>query len=867
MKERFNLTPIESELTNEAQNQYSGAMAEPGQGETQPQGGTATQEAPPQASAPVPPSPRRPQVSEEAKRMARQTWEDYFQRKGEELEALPLEQRVNVEGAIDEGMGIPPLGQLTDERVEDLAQRWIDDVLQGRWRDPEYVKLRKVDIQRVMDTDRAVPRDQALRILRNMDQWETQAQRERVEKQIRYGVYGQRELTEDEKEIIRIEREEQIEPIFNRMFAAADARPKEQFREAFGTTGGLEFQEFVQTLTLARDDPRYAAYREEINKKINKYTSEKEAREILHNANYAVLAGITTDKLSEFVGGFRSELADLMFSKKGVVSAMHFYEQALLRIREENNGFIPYIEVVGDPETGKPSRAEALTRELLSKHMEIEKWEEDRAIAIARGMSIVLGRAIEIAATSKIPPNNPILSLYAQDIIKELAPFRHTVGKFHLGEEAGLVLGYLLNVKKKTWTYGELEELAREGHKKIVETVNGLTGSGGFGLVDEKEERYLSVLNPFKVGGLFTRTTWRLSTRSADEKNPVPSLVGDFDEEQQKWMGTGIIIEKNRGTLTNPEKSPEEKEKAREKIRFALEKTARILPTRLLYNIEELQKSVLKEMGVSSIEGLEDELNELTLLQEKAVTTKTDSLDFNLIKDSDQRIRIERLVGLIREKFVAGGERSPMNNFINNLEHKDWRIPYNFGLEDVPYAEYQFGKIGGTGIARIWRDNASAKKAAEGLFHLIEGMPLFKDQPSIVKVIAEIHNGIAGYDKTVARNITTKFAEGVIKFYGKDWFSRLPLGLGTVISTVTGRASFAQAAFGRGAMAWDEVEVNEFTRLLRDSHLISHEEQLKLQERAGGGKKELAYGITRTLVPLLTAALIYYILSRALKEK
>jgi hypothetical protein len=281
---------------------------------------------------------------------------------------------------------------------------------------------------------------------------------------------------------------------------------------------------------LKEDEEYKSNFRTMLERKIHSYTSEKDAREIVHNAYYAVLVGLTTDKLTEHLAGFRSELADLMFSKKGVVSAMHFYEQAILRIREENGGYIPEKEVIGEPDKKKEGRAEELTRRYLRATVpNLEKWEEDRAIAIARGMSIIIGRAVEIAATSILPPEGGLISLYAQDLIKDLAPFRHLIGKYNLGEKANKVFGYLLNKRKRAWSYEELEDLEKKEHSYLLEVVDGL--------VSEEDERYLSVLNPLKVGSLFTRSTWRVANPSGE--NPIPSLLENFSREELKWIGTG----------------------------------------------------------------------------------------------------------------------------------------------------------------------------------------------------------------------------------------------------------------------------------------------------------------------------------------
>jgi hypothetical protein len=370
-----------------------------------------------------------------------------------------------------------------------------------------------------------------------------------------------------------------------------------------------------------------------------------------------------------------------------------------------------------------------------------------------------------------------------------------------------------------------------------------------------------------------------------------------------------VIIEKYRKDLLakrEEEMTEEQKKKAviaNQMIKDALERTARISPAKLFLNFKELRAEVLAEVGKGPEElrykdlkdpQLQKDLDELIILQERRFqeineVLKMDKsteenkklrnqllesldkkpLDFDQIEDASQRARVQNLATLIRKIFCEEKKygRTRLDEFIDNLANKDWKVPYVFGTEDLPYNLYNFASIGGTGIHRIWRDNTSGRNAALAISELIDGMPNFKTQEDIVKVLAKIHSGIAGYDKSVARDITKRMAEGVMKFYNKNWISRLPFGIGTLASMVTGRASYAQYAFGRGAMAWDELESNEFTRLLRDRQLISEEEQHELQRKAGGGRKEVAAALLRTVVPLIMLALIYYLLSKTIKEK
>ena len=186
----------------------------------------------------------------------------------------------------------------------------------------------------------------------------------------------------------------------------------------------------------------------------------------------------------------------------------------------------------------------------------------------------------------------------------------------------------------------------------------------------------------------------------------------------------------------------------------------------------------------------------------------------------------------------------------------------------MPYDQYSFETTGMRSVARRWGDMSSAAKGSKALNELVaSGIEHFSNQEQIVEAMRKVYDGIKGYNEDDAKKFILKLAEGVIKFYEKDYRHRLPFGIGTLMGLVTGKSSYAQIAYGRGAMAWEELQVNEFTRLLRNNGMLTVEQQHELQNRAGGGKKEASWAYVRTIVPLLMLALAYYMFSKSLSEK
>lgn len=780
---------------------------------------------------------------------------------------------------------------------------------------PNDIDTLKEGLERVIRLNGAVPvpadqkqllRDRIATTLRNETERRAQDRREQEEEsreRYAHGIFHERKLTPEQKRIIRTGADDEVDDIFNRMFDRVDANPKAHFSEAFGQAGSNEYDEFIATLNEAADESSDVGrtltgpQRERANKRVKYYADERKVRELTHSMNFAVISNIGTEKLHEFAQGFDAGLTDIAFSKLAVVQAMHFYEQAFLQVREENEGYIPYEAVVGDPKTGAVGRVEEIARKLLVNAAgrgmikdangnvirELKEWQINRALGIARGMGIATGRTIEIAATSLLPRDNTLVSIYAQDIIKHIAPFRHMFGKFKIGKERIAVLGYLLNKRGGPWTQDELKTFYGMSNQAFADVMNGL--------VEDKDARFLSVLNPLKIGGIFSKTLWRYGEEIASTTTGVMLK----DREWREWIGSGMWIEKERGNLGSTDVLSDDDqqqteidfgrrlqtkgEQADARIRKELLKIANIQPLKLLYNLRDLQTSVMERMhgvyprGMEKDVQLKEDLEVLMLLQEEAVQNHRSQLNIGpeLVADDGQRQRLETLTRIIREEFTTGGNQSRMDKFIKDLKDRDYKLPFIFGTDDMPFDRYEFVKTGGSSIARRWRDINSARTAADALTtKLIPFMDSFKGEEGmgkIIEVMREIYVGISGYDEGLAREFTQKLAEGIIKFYAKDWMSRLPLGIGTLWGISTGRASYAQTAFGREAPAWDEIEVGEFTRLLRTHGMLTLEQQHALQARAGGGKKEVAYAFARVLIPILMLGLAYYLIKKVKDEK
>lgn len=783
------------------------------------------------------------------------------------------------------------------------------------------------------------------------------------------GMYGERKLTEAEKELIRTAKTPEelwkLEELFNRMFDAVDSRPQDDFDNGFSSIGTFESAEFMKTLNEARTENNRVknfGRAKELTDLINKFSREKTARSIIHNAYFAVISGQNTEAVSNYMAQFLNGYADLAFRKSGVTQAMHYYEQALLMVREKNGGYLPSKEVIGELGENRPGEVNEIAEALLGRANEegklvvgedgeptlengrikqLEKWELDRALSFSRGMSVIMGRSIEIAATSILPGtesgSSTYIDLFAQKIIQEIYPFRHGGVKFQTSKDNKVtrVLAYLLDSKRTPWTAKEIQDFDRMPSTEQTKVLNDLMPEG--------QERFFSVLNPFGIGGWLSKTGWRIG---GDQVYPGESAIKKMlmNAQDRDWIGTGVVLEKERGALEKLEssnsKDREDGEEAAGKIKAALEKTARITPLRFFLNMREFKEGVLrdiyegagedffdiadkkaikaeidrrvrertlvevkktKEVGewdpdkgvvidvektiktekfsedarnsimfeeIMKHKKFKDALTELVILQENALLKKSETL-------VTQGSKLGRILHhkFLNEKYndeadvVKGKNETYLKLFLRRLKHKSWKTPFIFGTEDIPYNKYVFEETGPRGGARRWADMAAAAKAGVAFSEFLNGIEAYTEPGQIVEALHKIYLPIKDYNLDYAEQFVQDLSEGVMKFYGKKWTHRLPLGIGTANAMLGGESSYAQIAFGRGKMAWDELQLNEFTRLLRDKGFIKVEQQAKLQGKAGGGKKEVAWGYARTVLPLIMAALAYYIVTKAAKEE
>lgn len=711
----------------------------------------------------------------------------------------------------------------------------------------------------------------------------------------------------------------EIEKLWNQRLTIADSRSDVDWSEALQTAGKIELDDFIRALVnvvsgriTIPDEANPGTERiangeevEKINSVIRMINQELVTREYLHNLNYAVKSGLGVEEVTKYAGNFKTEKADIAFRKKGVAAAYRFYEEAMFQVMTENGWYLPSTAMSYDLE-GKAGQVEKSVMEQLKMAQEtgaiekMEEWEEKRAISIARGMGILTGRFFEIAALGGLPRENLIIGWWANGIVNKFAFFRQ-LSRYSVGKRRLALLKYRIENESSMWQTKELTELMDQQTEEIFNRF----------INDDENSRLIDKVNPMRFGSVFTQTGWRWN----DQEGAIADLVRDY--KNNPIIGLGLWLEKLRGDLLDPAKRAKAEGKAREQIDLAI----KVTPLKFFYNVTGLRQRVFRgsdtvgAINPKLIELYEDncikedrtyagkieiksplfkkDLQTLSVIQQKLLQKRIDAykkyleakktnpglnppdlfsaeystFDYTGIPQEEAR-RVEGLANEIIGKFTQGPAGQTLKDrFVRTLEEKRWKIPYVFGTDDTPVELFDFAATGDESFKRRWGDISSAVSAQE-LFHkeILMKMPVFQSREEIVKSMFDVYMALKGHDENVTTEFMADIAEGVIKFYKKDIVARLPGGIGTFIGLSTGKASYAQAAFGRNAMAWDEIDIDGFIKDLYWWELLNPEQIKKLRKQTGAEKWNLALAIARTASQLGLLGLLYYILSSSLKD-
>lgn len=762
--------------------------------------------------------------------------------------------------------------------------------------------------------------------------------------------------------------EKVLEGMFNKLFIRATVNSNKVWRDALGAPGQIEFDLFLMALGNAAAEKTHPLERKLFEKEINalhqkakELQAEAEFREFFHDLTFYINRNTTTEEMHGAVKRFPGEYIDKAYQMRGVTQVDHFFEQAMFQVMTKNGWYLPYEAMINS--SGKLGEVEELVYKMIDNAAKnggilagMEVWEIDRAVSLARGLRIAMGRALEVVAQGGISVDTPLVSWWANPIIKKLA-FYKQIARYNIGFERNRILGF--NTAEEgsfAWQTNELEKVTT--NNVIKRTIQDL-----------EDEIEFDKTNPMRCGGVKTQTGWRFGKDKVFGAGVISKLLNGYD--YNPIIGAGMWIEKERRNLIPvqwKEKIADKEETIAELkrtftgeddtidtldtqgalaeflIRKNLELATEVTPLKLFYNDIKVRHAVLrsfdtkeksqefgyseqqvKDHGEDKIQiigtspndpekdtddpnygrDLGNDLSMLAVAQEKLLAEREQAYKdwVQNGKKSGERPdlytqhigleaairavcedskypergqqRAERVVALA--KLIQGKAKPRIPGIVEMLRDKGWKVPFIFGEDDIPHDLYHWAATGGSSIERRWGDMESVDKAAGKMEEFIEHMTMFRSQDDIIKELYDIYQTLRGHDEGVAAELITRWGEGVIKFYKKDWISRLPLGFGAWAGfaggLAGGKSSYAQVVYGTEQMAWDEIDIDQFIKKLLASGSLGEDKVAKdnmkrLRKQTGAAWWNIfMISIPRTATGLGILGFIYYMLTKAMPDE
>jgi len=377
------------------------------------------------------------------------------------------------------------------------------------------------------------------------------------------------------------------EKYFNSLFEVVDAVPHEFFDKAFNQfRQGVQYDIFMQLLIQAskNDVPAGVVLTQdeirEAKEDFERFQHERRVKEALHNVNAILyLPSVKGKQLLESMQQYESLLGDYAVRNPGLVEMMNLYEGMLREEMAVNGGYLPPETITGkidsrtedsvdangnllfDQEGHKivdtyliqvskegtvEEKAKARFKEFVNKYgltgrnesgqitrlnlppEGLQNWEIDRTFIAARGMMIMNGRLLSVAAEGKLGDGlSQYSSLFLQDILQSYSPFIHLIGKYGITESH--LTAYLFNPDEKTKKFlGILNIWDPNTLKKTLAKYNKNERSI---LESPNEFFYLMQQNPNRAGDMYTWQSWRY----ADDPE-TPSAIKDFVAKGRERM-------------------------------------------------------------------------------------------------------------------------------------------------------------------------------------------------------------------------------------------------------------------------------------------------------------------------------------------
>jgi hypothetical protein len=659
---------------------------------------------------------------------------------------------------------------------------------------------------------------------------------------------GGRRLTIEERQKIHSgsadHRWQAIDEILSEIYSKADQYPEEHFHACFDLDQQIKLTEIAQEVMRGENSTEFTARMHAIHS----------MREAVHNAMYLVEGAKGGVFEMEKMMKVPSHLSDVLFKEahgvtNGVGTTHRLYEDMFEKfrmdqIRTKGENWIPPEKLFLKWETGE-SYIDTRVRELFKRALEVgavdghkydynsldkkegpwPEWKINRALHLGRAYGSVTARFPEIVATTRLQGEfgestefKKLKSPYAEDFIRTFNPIEHLVRKFGVGRPMAY-LNYLFSGGEQK-TYKDLKEIQGDFEKLTdIKKVMGKT----------KEERDKI---PNIVWNLFS-----IDSRSGGVRITQAAAEEMLKKGQDDFIGINNRLEGTKGK--KDDKLQEALRKNQEAWDFTLKRTPLILLKGILQFKPELQNEINKEAGVSAaeVDGLEDWL---LVLKEDAVMNLKPELDYDLIQDLKERVKVKRYVDAIRKKIW---EKGYLGGSLVEFEHNPKRkveceflvdkdgdmkkiFPFTIAVSDLPLEKLDFIRTGHIwNIERRWRDIVGAKKAQDAFMPFIGELPRLKKVEDYKKMMKPIYDGINEFDHGAAQEFMRYMGELIGRANQKlPLYRWLPAPLEKVLDPLgilERPQSYAQELFGADAACWDKINIRRWVEGLGEENYIS----------------------------------------------
>jgi hypothetical protein len=192
------------------------------------------------------------------------------------------------------------------------------------------------------------------------------------------------------------------------------------------------------------------------------------------------------------------------------------------------------------------------------------------------------------------------------------------------------------------------------------------------------------------------------------------------------------------------------------------------------------------------------------------------------------------------------------------------------GTEDLDFSRLEFKYAGASMIGRVFKDAHTLSAGASGIFgfaDVIKHAAVSGDYNGIIEAIEKITHPVESvHGSDAASKLTYKLATMTARYFQKDWRARLPLGIGTVIDTLTRDTALSKELGGKQVWRWDEEKSYAFIEDLFKHRMLTDEDRSKLKKEIGGTEIQMGIDMLRSVIPLVLFLVMLQAAQAELKE-